>query len=271
MTVTSDALTTGWEPELPVADTMLRRYLFHNGELCACFARAAGGRTLVTSAVAAADLGHPSGYWNAATLLQPPTDWDETLETVEGFFAGGAGEAMLWSPWPTPDLRERGWRLSGHPPLLVRPPARELPPPATAVDAVREVGSASELATWERVAVEGYPLPDLDAAAPGAMAGPALLDDPRVRLWTAAVDGQPVGAAAAFVAHGIGSLAFGTTLPTARRRGLWRQLAVTRLLASPDVWMTGVFSDLSRPGAEALGFVPLLRLTLWVRERPPTN
>ena len=32
--------------------------------------------------------------------------------------------------------------------------------------------------------------------------------------------------------------------------------------------MTGVFSDFSRPGAEALGFVPLLRLTLWILDRP---
>ncbi|MGH9048182.1 MAG: hypothetical protein ACRDY4_00450 [Acidimicrobiia bacterium] len=271
MTVASETLTTGWEPGVPVADTMLRRYLFHASELNATFARAAGGRTLDTPAIGAADLGSASGYWNAATLLQPPTDWDETLEEVETFFAGGAGEALLWSAWPTPDLRERGWRLSGHPPLLVRPPARDLPPPATAVDAVREVRSVSDLATWERVAVEGYPLPELDGAPPGTMAGPALLDDPRLRFWTASADGHAVSAAAAFAAHGIGTLAFGATVATARRRGLWRQLAVTRLLASPDAWMAGVFSDLSRPGAEALGFIALLRLTLWARERPPTN
>jgi hypothetical protein len=268
MTVASEVLTTGWEPELPVADTLLRRFLFHNGDQCAAFAHAAGGRTLDRAEVAAADLGRPGGYWNAATLLQPPTDWDETLETVEGFFAEGTGEAMLWSAWPTPDLRARGWRLSGHPPLLVRPPARAFPPPPTTVEAVREVRAVDELATWERVAINGYPLPDLADAPAGTMAAPALLDDPRVRFWTAENDGRAVSAAAAFVAHGIGSLAFGATLPTARRRGLWRQLAVTRLLAMPDVWTAGVFSDLSRPGAEALGFAAVVRLTLWVRERP---
>ena len=72
-----------------------------------------------------------------------------------------------------------------------------------------------------------------------------------------------------FTSHGIGSLSYGVTLPTAaRRHGYWRRLAVERLRATPDVWMTGVFSDLSRPGAEALGFVPLLRLTLWILDRP---
>ena len=264
----SETLTTGWEPELPVADTLLRRHLFHSSELCATFARAVGGNAVETPTIAAADLRRPSGYWNAATLLQPPTDWDETLDAVEAFFAGGTGEAMLWSAWPTPDLRERGWRLSGHPPLLVRPPARDLPPPTGGVDDVREVQSASELADWERVAIDGYPLPELADAPPGTMAAPALLDDARLRLWTAGVDGRPLSAAAGFVAHGIGSLAFGATLPTARRRGLWRQLALARIHAMPDVWLAGCFSDYSRPGAEALGFVPVLRLTLWVLERP---
>lgn len=38
--------------------------------------------------------------------------------------------------------------------------------------------------------------------------------------------------------------------------------------AYPELWMTGLFSDDSRPLAEALGFVPVLRLTLWSRPRP---
>ena len=77
-----------------------------------------------------------------------------------------------------------------------------------------------------------------------------------------------MSAAASFVAHGIGSLAFGATLPAARRRGLWRQLALVRLRAVPDLPVAGVFSDFSRPGAEVLGFLPIVRLTLWVLERP---
>ena len=30
----------------------------------------------------------------------------------------------------------------------------------------------------------------------------------------------------------------------------------------------GVFSDMSRPSAEALGFLPVTRFTLWHRPRP---
>jgi hypothetical protein len=32
--------------------------------------------------------------------------------------------------------------------------------------------------------------------------------------------------------------------------------------------MSGVFSDHSRPGAEQIGFVPIIRFTLWSRSRP---
>ena len=34
------------------------------------------------------------------------------------------------------------------------------------------------------------------------------------------------------------------------------------------MWIAGVFSDHSRPGAESIGFVPVLRLTLWILDRP---
>lgn len=270
MTGTTEQLTTGWEPRAPVGDTLLRRFLFHQAAANAVFARSAGGTTLDTPEVAAADTRRPAGYWNAATLLQPPADWTATLDQVEAFFHDGTGEAMLWSAWPTPDLGGR-WRLSGHPPLLVRPPIDVAPAPGTATPDVFPVTTRGQLAAWEQVAIEGYPLAELAGSAAGSLIGPAALDDPRLRLWTARLDGQAVSAAAAFVEHGIGSLAFGATLPEARRRGLWHQLALTRLRATPGLWMTGVFSDFSRPGAERLGFVPVQRLTLWILDREGEN
>ena len=58
-------------------------------------------------------------------------------------------------------------------------------------------------------------------------------------------------------------------MPAARRRGFWQRRRPSRASeATPDLWFAGVFSDHSRPGAEALGFVPLLRLTLWTLDRP---
>ena len=128
--------------------------------------------------------------------------------------------------------------------------------------------SPSDLAVWERTAIESYPLVGLEDAPVGSFAAPALLDDERFSFFVGWDGAQPVTAAVSFVAHGIASLTFGATAPAARRRGFWHQATIARLEATPDLWFAGVFSDHSRPGAEALGFVPLLRLTLWLLDRP---
>ncbi|MDP9389613.1 MAG: hypothetical protein M3Q48_17280 [Actinomycetota bacterium] len=264
-----ERLTTGWEPDAPVGDTILRRYLFCSAGLFATFAKAAGGRATKAPAFAAADAGRPSGWFNSATLLQPPdpATFHHVVADVERFFQSGTGEAHLWSAWPTPDLTARGWRLVGHPPLLIRPPAALVPPPApVAVDLV-EVADATGLAEWERVAIEGYPLPELSPFVPGALADPRALDDPRLRFTVGREDGEAVSIGTLFTDSGVGCFALGVTLPAARRRGHWLAHAVHRIAAAPDVWMAGVFSDHSRSPAERLGFLPVLRFTLWARDR----
>jgi hypothetical protein len=277
VSIVEEHLATGWEQHAPVDDTLLRRYLFHNVALGQAFAVAAGGHALDSPDFGASDLGGPSGYWNAATLLRPPSDWTKVLDEVEGFFSSGWGEVLLWSAWPTPDLRPRGWRLSGHPPLLARPPLDASPVPDVAPlfevgGDIERVSTESGLVAWERAAIDGYPLPELQPAAPGSLASPSLLDDERLAFYLGR-DGVRPGtavdsASASFASHGIASLAFAATLPAARGRGHWHGHAVTRLRANPSVWTLGVFSDFSRPLAEHLGFVPLLRISLWTRQRP---
>lgn len=271
MTATASSnLSSGWEPELPVGDSLLRRYLFCWTALCKTFARAAGGRSMTTHRVAAADYRRPGGWFNSATLLQPALGetFEEVVDEVESFFAGGRGDVYLWSPWPTPDLSARGWKLVGHPPLLVRPPAALVPPPDPPAVAVADVADPAALIEWERVAVEGYPLPELLPAVPGTLAHPSLLSDPRLRLSVGRGDGKSVSLGALFCDYGVGCFALGVTRPHWRGRGHWKAHAIRRLTAAPDLWMTGVFSDDSRSPAEALGFVAVSRLTLWARPRP---
>jgi hypothetical protein len=263
-------LTTGWEPEVPVEDTLLRRYLFHNADLTGAIALAAGGEVLERDDVVVADLRRPSGYWNAATLLAPPQDVDATLDAIEAFVAGGRGQVALWSAWPLPDLRRRGWWLSGHPPLLVRPPTSVLPPaePAGATGAAVRVRDAGALARWERTVVEAYPMPELADEPPGAVAPAALLDDDRFGFWAAPDLQDPTAAAMAFRAWGLDSFALGASRAEHRHEGRWQRLCHERLRWSEHAWIAGVFSDHSRRGAERLGFVPLTRLTLWLLDRP---
>jgi hypothetical protein len=274
MSTTADPhLTTGWEPDAPVGDTVLRRYLSCWAHLTEAFAMAGGGHTTWAPGYAAADLGRPGGFFNAATLLRPPdpATLDETLDEIEAFYEHGTGEVHLWSAWPTPDLRRRSWRLMGHPPLLVRPPADIFPAPAPPrprpVD-VADVTDPEAMADWERVAIEGYPLDELAGAPGGALANPRLLDDERLRFTVGRHDGVPASIGTLFTDDGIGCFALGVTRPEARHQGHWWAHAVRRIDAAPGLWMTGVFSDDSRPGAERLGFLPVLRLTLWARSRP---
>ena len=101
--MTTEHLTDGWEPDLPVSDTLLRRFLFNLAAFNELPAVAAGARVLRRPDLAAADLGRPAAMHNAATLLRPlPYDRaGETLEVVEGFYDGhGSGEATCGAPGP---------------------------------------------------------------------------------------------------------------------------------------------------------------------------
>jgi hypothetical protein len=128
--------------------------------------------------------------------------------------------------------------------------------------------SPSDLAAWERTATASYALTDLEDAPVGSFAPPALLDDNRWCFLVARDGGEAVAAVASFTSHGIASFAFGTTSPAPCHRSAWRTGAIALLETTPDVSFAGAFSDLDRSAAEALGFVPLLRLTLWTLDRP---
>ncbi len=201
---------------------------------------------------------------------RPPTG-TTCCRRIGCFFRCGRGQACLWSAWPTPDLRDRRLAAVG-PSAAARPSAacrRTRSHRPTSEPAVRSVSTVADLARWERVAIDGYPLPDFRMPRPAASPPPALLDDERLRFFVG-LDGDRAGRRRRFVHVPRHRLARPTAsrCPQSRRRGYWRRLAIERLRATPDLWMAGVFSDFSRPGAETLGFVPLLRLTLWILDRP---
>lgn len=266
-----DLLITGWEPEVPVGDTVLRRFVNAWAESLAGPVAAVGGHVQRRDGLVVADLGRPAAYYNGVTLLRPPSpdEWGMLVDEVEAMLSGpGSGDVFLWSAWPTPDLRRRGWQLEGHPPLLYRPAGGPLPPAGDLE--VRRVTDAAALADWERTAVEGYPLDDLVPWRPGVLFDTRVLGGP-LRLWVGYARGRPVGAAASYVAHGLHVLALGVVLPEARRRGHWRALLRARLADLEGLPPAGLFSDLSRPGAERHGFLPVTRFTLWRRARPQPN
>lgn len=263
-------LTTGWEPNVPAGDTVLRRYVLHLAAQLTSAAEAAGGRVDRTDDVLCADSGHPTGFFNAALLLAPPAPdrWDDVLDHIEAFYArAGTGSVLLWSPWRTPDLAGRGWRLEGHPPLLIRPPGGPVPAAVPTVDVV-EVTDRPTFDDWTRTAIAGFPLRELEGRQGARLVDERLVDDPRWRFWVAYDRGAPAAAGTLFTDVGVAQLALATTLPQARGRGAWYALVRERLLAAPHLLTGGVFSDDSRPGIERLDFLAITRFSLWHRPRP---
>src|SRR4029453_3551153 len=138
--------------------------------------------------------------YKAARLLRPlPHDRPgEVLDEVERFFdGGGRGEAYLWSAWPTPDLRPRGWVLEGHPPMLLRtpgggpgPPGPPRPPGARGGrgGAPRPPGGGGGAGRGARGrggggGGDGSPSGAPQPSPPGALVEEPVLADGRLRLW----------------------------------------------------------------------------------------
>jgi hypothetical protein len=268
-------LETGWLPDTPIGDTVLRRFLHNQADVLADFARTPDGRTARVPGAALIDAGGPVPYFNQALLLRPLHGADDpVLTAVEEFFgpAGGRPFTSL-SAWPTPDLAGRGWTLVGHPAFMVRSPGpheRRPPPETTTADvpatgvAVAPVTRPADLLVAEQIAVDGYPIDEARDRPPGTVLPPGLLGGgTRVRLGF--LDGAPVAAAAVAIGHGVVNLCFAATLPAARRRGVWEALVWTRVDDAPDLPAVSYTSDFSRPGFERMGFLPVLRFTLWMR------
>lgn len=256
MTATSAALTTGWEADLPVGDTVLRRFVFAYADRLAQRAACVGGRTESWVGARLVDLASPVPFDNAVVLLRPPTAVDLATVTARArsFFPAGRAWVLL-SAWPTPDLSALGLRLVGHPPLMLRPAGPWPGPPAQL--AVHPVDTPARLRDFERTLGAAYPLPiaagDLD---------PGLLDAP-VSLFVGYVGSDPVGVAGAAANHGVVEIDPVAVLPQARGRGYGAALTAAAAAIAPDLPAVLLSSDAGRPVYQRLGFLELLRTTMW--------
>jgi hypothetical protein len=257
---------TGSLPTTPIDDNLLRQFVHSQAVVNEITATALGGRAERSDDVFLADAGGPIPYLNQAIPTRPLAGPDDpVLALVDRFLADGfaAGRpSTLLSMWPTADLSAKGWSLVGHPALVLRSPAPVRHQRTGVV--VRVARSAEDFATAERIAIEGYPLEDARGCPTGSLFPPALADtDLVVRLGL--LDGAPVAIGNVVVAHGLVNLCLGATLPAARRRGVWEALVWDRIDEAADLPAVAYTSDFSRPGFQRMGFVPVIRLTLWAR------
>lgn len=259
MTV-AERLETGWDHETPDDDNLVRRFLLNQAALSVTLAEAAGGEVVRPPGVVATWYPTSVIYNNMAVLTSPLTP--DALDAVEGLYSAGRTGTLL-SSWPTEDLSTRGWVLMGHPMFVVRAPGH-LSVPARDGVTTTVCCTAEELATAEQVAIAGYPLPEAAGAAPNSVYGEATLESPLlVRLGH--VDGEPVSVAASHVSHDVINLCLAATLPAGRRRGVWARLVADRANDEEHLPTCAITSDDSRPGFVKLGFLPVHRMTMWLR------
>ena len=254
-------LTTGWEPDLPVGDTLKRRAVLVHASWPVAVARALGRPHRRTDRWSGGFIGDSGALTNPVVLTAPVPQADAAglVAEVDDLVPPGIPYFLL-SPWPAPDLGGQGLALIGYPPLMVRLPA---PGPGTVPDGVevREVRDASALATAERVLVEGYPMPGTE---PGSVLRPGLLDG-TTRVWLGYVDGEPASVAAAHRAAGATLVEYVAALPTARGRGAGAAVTWAATLCDPAAPAVLVASDDGRPTYERLGYQAIERWTAWVR------
>jgi hypothetical protein len=121
MTATNDAIErapeTGWLPDTPVGDNLVRQFLHNQAAVCDLIAEGFGGRAVRTPDVALAASRGVVPYFNEALLLRPlRSGADAVLDEIDRFYASSDAPGwVLLSAWPTPPLDVRGWNLVGHP------------------------------------------------------------------------------------------------------------------------------------------------------------
>lgn len=257
-------LTTGWEPDLPAQDTLIRQAVLVHASWSTTVATAAGRPAFTDPRWAGGWIGDRGALTNPVVLLQPLTDPGGVLAEIGNAFPPHV-PYLLVSAWPTPDLRPYGLGLVGHPPLMARLPMNTPPTPSSPQGVeVREVHDADDLAVAERVLVEGYPLPGLDPFTPGSLLHPSLLSAD-THVWLAQVDGKPAAVAAAHRHAGMTIVEYVATLPTARRHGAGTTVAWSATLADPALPAVLLASDDGRRVYERMGYLAIERWTVWLR------
>jgi len=259
-----DHLTHGWEPELAGSDTLLRQFVLASAHRSVELAERGGGRGEVRPNVSLADPASPVMFDNVAVLLQPPAyvDLDATMQEILAFYPPER-HVVLLSAWPTPDLSADGFELMGHPPLMFRPPGGEAPPAPDGLD-IRAVTSEAALADFVTTMVEAYPMPGAERTM---LSNPALLDGP-VRLFVGYVDDRPVATAGARLGHGLVDVEWVSARPEVRGQGIGAALTWAATLVEPDLPAALIASDDGQPVYEQMGFIRMMRLTLWHRPGP---
>jgi hypothetical protein len=218
---------------------------------------------LLDDDVAALDPQGDFPFVNTA-ILRRPMQHDALRDAVTrlGAFYGSrpGGPWVLFSPVPTADLSDL-LTLGGHPPFMVRgagSAAPELPPGLT----IERVTSPTALSTFESTLIEAYP-----AAPSGRFFAPGVLDAPGIALWLGTFEGRPVATAIAHTTSAVNDVEAISTRADVRGRGIGAAITWSATLADASKPSVLIASDAGQPIYERMGYLRVLRMTLWIGDR----
>ncbi|MEV6288798.1 hypothetical protein [Kribbella sp. NPDC051770] len=254
-------LATGWEPDLPADDSLVRQAVLAHASWAVAAARRADRPWYDDATWSGGILGDRGPITNWIIPKQPvPTQ--DVIAAVDRELPRDVPYLFV-SPWPTPDLTPYGLALAGHPPLMMHFPNTPTAPLTTTLE-IRQVTTPEELADAEQVLVNGYPLPELQPYHQGDLYSPTFLAGDTA-AWVAYDGPTPVATSVAHHAHGMTVVENVAALPQARGRGAGAAItwaATTHHLTHPA---TLIASDAGQPIYQRLDYVRLERWTVWVR------
>jgi GNAT superfamily N-acetyltransferase len=268
---TDEPLETGYDPTTPGRDTLMLDFVRGESASYSALVSAQGGRVAHDGelGLAMTDTGSPSPFGNIALFERPLSEREvaEAMRRLHAFYAAASGGPFgIFSTWPTPDLRDHGCGLIGHPPWMLREPAPLRPPPAGL--RIERISSRAAFPDWERVMVEGYPVPEVAPYRPGCLMDAGAVEASGWHFFVGYVDGEPVATSAAWVDDAHVRVDFVSLLEAHRGRGYGEALTgAATAAAGDDRPATLVSSDLGRPVYERMGYRSLVRITLWAGHR----
>lgn len=225
-------------------------------------ARALASYVERTSHLVVTESGYGHRRRNRTLLTRPVRDRSTLTASVRAFFAAcpHSGGMRVEDPFDAIDLAPAGFVRDVRMPVMGRPPGPVLAPAGVCV---RRVSGATELAVAERVVVDGFPYPDLEARTPGSFLDPRLLDVSGLSFWLALRDGKPAGAAASYCdGRSVGTYWL-ATLPEHRSRGVGRAVMSAILGGNRALPAVLTSTEAGRPLYEALGFRAVGAASWW--------
>ena len=253
-------LNTGWDDDVSNQDSVLRNYVATLVDRLRLLAGDGRARTCDLSNAFMVDLDSAYVFDNIVVPYGPMADAElaGVVAEAEAFFPEGRAWT-LQALTAAVDLGPWGLELLGHPPLMYRPAGTGRRPPVPAGLEIRKVDDAETLRDFEHTLVDAYPLPP----------GSAVLHPHVVHVgfdgWVGYVDGSPVATAGSHTAHGLTEVEWVSTRASHRGRGIGAALSWAATTAAPAQAAVLVATDDGRPIYERLGYVALMRLSMWLK------